>query len=330
MSWSGGLPRSDMAKKRFVFAISWRLAGTMVSTGVFCAALWLLYGAIRRVEFADILDRLAEVPWSAVAASAVFSLLSYLALGGFDWLATRYIGRAVPLRRTLLASFISHAVSHTAGFAALTGGAVRYRLYSASGLSALEVGAVIMFCGWTFVVGAGALAGLALLLEPGRFAGVTGLPEAGLRLAGAVVLGLVAAYGVLGRLLRRPLWLAGRPVLLPRPSMVLAQLLFAICDLSFASAALWVLLPQGAPSLPALLGIYVLGNLVGIVAHVPGGIGVFETAVVLMLPDLGSDAVLGALLLWRAVYNLLPLALAGVLMAAYELRQRPISRLPGG
>lgn len=319
-----------MAQRKSVIAVSWRLAGTVVSTAVFCLALWLLYGAIRRVEFADILDRLAEVPARAVVAAALLSLLSYLALGGFDWLAMRYIGRRVPLWRTLLASFISHAVSHSAGFAALTGGAVRYRFYSASGLSALEVGAVIMFCGWTFVVGAAALAGLALLLEPGRFAGLTGLPEIGLRLAGAAVLGLVAAYGLLGRLRRRPLSLAGRPVPLPRPPMVLAQLLFAIADLAFVAAALWMLLPAGAPPLPALLGIYVLGNLAGIVAHVPGGIGVFETAVVLMLPDLGSDAVLGALLLWRAVYNLLPLALAGVLMAAYELRRRPLSRLSGG
>ncbi len=310
-----------MAEQRFRTR-GWKAAGTVLSVVVFCVALWLLHGAVRRYQFADIVARLKEVPDAAILASLVFSLLSYLALGGFDGLAMRFIGRRVSIRRTLLASFISHAISHAAGFAPLTGGAVRYRFYSVAGLSAVEVGVVVMFCGGTFVVGAASLGGLALLLEPGRFAGLSGLPENSLRALGGLVLMLVAVYAGLGAVIRRPLRVAGRDFSLPRPLLVLGQLAFAVADLAAAAAALWILLPAGAPSYPAVLGVFVLSNLAGLMAHVPGGLGVFETAVVLMLPDVRGDAVLGALVLWRATYNLVPLVLGGLLMTAFELLTR--------
>lgn len=300
----------------------WHVVGSVASLAIFVLALWLLHRALGMYEFADIAARLRETPWSAVVLAAVAAGCSYLALGGFDWLATRYIGRKVATSRVLLASFVSHSISHSAGFAALTGGAIRYRMYSAAGLSALEVGAVILFCGATFILGASTLAAIALLVEPSKFAALTSIPEQGLRLTGAAVLGLVGIYLGLCKVVRRPVHVLGRALKLPNLRIALLQIAVAAIDLAFAAATLFVLLPAGAPPLWAVVGIYVLANLAGLVAHVPGGLGVFESAIVLMLPELAADATLGALVLFRVVYNLAPLALGGLALAAYEVLMR--------
>ena len=58
-------------------------------------------------------------------------------------------------------------------------------------------------------------------------------------------------------------------------------------------------------------------------SHVPGGVGVFEGLMVLLLkPYLTSGQLLPALVVYRAVYYLLPLAVALVGLVADEVRQR--------
>lgn len=297
---------------------AWKLAGSIISLAILVFALWLLHRALGKYEFSDVAARLRETPWVAIVAALAATSGSYLALGGFDWLATRYIGRNVPLGRVMMASFVSHAVSHSAGFAALTGGAIRYRMYAAAGLTALEVAAVIVFCGLTFMVGACTLAALALLFEPSKFAALTGFGEGSLRLAGATILGLVATYLALGAFRRRPWRMFGRSFVVPPLRIGLRQILVSAVDLAFAATTLYVLLPSGAPALWAVIGIYVLANLAGLVTHVPGGLGVFETAVVLMLPEVPADATLGALVLFRVSYNLVPLALGALILIGYE------------
>ncbi len=297
----------------------WKLIGTLVSLGILVFALWLLRQALGQYQLADVFARLRETPWTAVALSLAASLGSYLALGGFDWLAIHYLRRRISVPLTFLASFISHAISHSAGFAALTGGAIRYRMYTAAGLTALEVAAVIVFCAFTFAVGAATLAALALTLAPDKFAALSGIAAGALQAIGIGTLLLVALYVVVGVFRTRPIRAFGRNFTFPGPRTAALQMLVAATDLGFAAMTLYVLLPEGAPPPWAFVGIYVLANLAGLVTHVPGGLGVFETAVVLMTPEVPADATLGALVLFRVTYNLVPLALGAVFMAAYEV-----------
>ena len=107
---------------------------------------------------------------------------------------------------------------------------------------------------------------------------------------------------------------------------MLAQILIASADVALAGAVLYVLLPADIGiSFPAFLSIYSAALVVGVVSHVPGGIGVFETLILLGLSDAGSRAgaggVLGALLVFRAVYYLLPLTMAGVVLAGREVAE---------
>lgn len=308
-------PIPDMARWR-----KWRRTiGALISAAVFLLALYVLYRAAENYEMADIAARLAETPWWAILLASLAAAGSYLVLGGFDWLAVRHIGRPIPVGRVFFTSFVSHGISHSAGFAALTGGGVRYRIYSAAGVGAAEVAGIVVFCGLTFVLGATLLAALALVFEPERFAEPLGLRPGTVRVAGLGMAAVMAAYVLLSALLRRPARIFGRRFRIPGPRMTLAQTTFAAVDLALAAAVLYVLLPAGpGPSYPAIIGIYVLANVAGIAFHIPGGLGVFEGAVILLVPDLPADAVLGALLLYRVIYNLIPLVLGVALLGAFE------------
>ncbi|MBF0375723.1 MAG: UPF0104 family protein, partial [Alphaproteobacteria bacterium] len=292
--------------------------GALFSILVFAGALHLLHRALAGFGPGDVLARLSAIPTWALAASALFTLGSYLALGGFDWLALRFVGRPVGLARTLLVSFISHAISHNMGFAALTGGGIRYRMYAASGLTLGDVAAVVMFCGVTFLLGASALAAGALILEADRLEPVLGLPADLSRAAGLAVVAALIGWLWWGRI-SRPLRVWRWSLVVPRPATTLAQIAVAAADLALAAAALHVLLPPEANiSYPAFIGLYVVANLGGVAAHVPGGLGVFETVIVLLLPEAAPDAVLGALLVFRMIYHLAPLAIGAVMLAVNE------------
>lgn len=293
--------------------------GAAFSLAVFAAALFALYRALHDYQLADILHGLTRIAPVAVMFSMLATAGSYLALAGFDWLAIRYIRRNLSVGRILMASFVSHAVSHSTGFGALTGGAIRYRIYSAAGLSVIEVATVVLFCGVTFALGASSLAAITLAMEPGPFADLLQLPAGWVRATAALVVLTIIAYVVLGHLRRRPWRLFNRPLMMPRPKTALAQVAVAALDLCCAAAALFLLLPdQAQVSYPAFVGVYVLAILAGLLAHVPGGLGVFETTVMILVPGAPADAMFGALLVFRVVYFLLPLILGAVLLGTHE------------
>jgi uncharacterized membrane protein YbhN (UPF0104 family) len=295
----------------------------LLSLVIFAAALALLHHVLHRIHLAEVVRQLARTPSRAVLSGLCFTVASYLALAGFDGLGAYYIGRRLSPWRVVFISFVSHAVSHSAGFATLTGGAIRYRLYSAAGLSAGEVAAVVAFCGLTFGLGACSLAALALLSEPHLLSTVLRFPPNLLRGLGVVLALGVAAYVGWGVTAKRPLKLFGRSYPVPRPRIAGLQIAVAASDLALASATLFVLLPEGAgSSYPAFVGAYVVANLLGLLAHVPGGLGVFDAAILVLTPGIAPEATLGALLLFRGIYNLLPLALAAATLLLYELLER--------
>lgn len=292
-----------------------------LAIAAFAAALVMIHRMLGRLDLADLAGQLLETRRSSLIYAILFTAGSYFSLSGFDGLGVAYVGHRLPPAKVILISFIAHGVSHSAGFATLSGGAIRLRLYGAAGFSPVEVATVIGFCGVTFGVGACVVAAVALLAEPQRLSTLFALPDGALRAVGALLAALVAGYVAWGALSPRYFTIFGRAYAVPRPGLALMQIIVATADLSLAAATLHVLLPSGGnSSYAAFLGVYVIANLAGLLAHVPGGLGVFEAAVLALTPAPGAT-VLGALLLFRAVYNILPLVLAALLLLAFELSQ---------
>lgn len=254
-------------------------------------------------------------------AAALLTAGGYIAAMGYDLLALRFVRRALPLRQVAFASFASNALSNNVGNTLLTGGPLRYWFYRPLGVSPLEVAKIVLFCSVSFWVGYLFLAGV-LLLAYGR--ALPELPELRLlepRFVGASLLALVAAYAVAVALQPRLVklrWAAW----LPTPRLALGQLAVASLDILAMAAALYSLLPPttGVSFLPFVM-LFLVAVATSAATQVPGGVGVFEALVLLLMgkaaPMAGAAA---ALIAFRIVYCVLPLLVAAPMVGLHRVR----------
>ncbi len=298
--------------------------GPLLGLLLFAGALWVLHHQLKAYRFHDIIQSLENLPGERFFAALALTFLSYLVMTGYDALALRYVRHALPYRKFGLASFISYAFSNNMGFGMIAGGSVRYRLYSAWGLSALEITKVVAFCSLTLWLGFFTLGGVVFLFEPLMLPKVLHLPFASAHTLGRIFLAIVAAYLLWTVMGKRSVRIRDWEFSFPSAQVLVAQVGIASMDWALAGGVLYALLPKvAALSFPGFLGIYLLAQTGGLISQVPGGLGVFETIVVLLLsPTLPASEILGVLLVYRFIYYLLPLFLAALLLAIQELLQR--------
>ena len=252
--------------------------------------------------------------------AALFTLAGYGCLTLYDALAVRFAGARVPYPRIALISFMGYAIGHNVGLNTLSGGAIRYRAYSALGLGAKQIATIIAFGTVTFLLGAGLLLGLSLLTQAGMSGSVLHVHASIAILAGVALLGAVAAYLWLVCTRHEPLRYRSIVIPVPKPRVAFAQIAVACADLLCAAGVLYVLLPpQAAIGFAAFAGIYLIAIAAGIISNVPGGIGVFETVLLLLLQSVPKDHLLGALVAYRIIYYFAPFAVALALLGAHEL-----------
>jgi phosphatidylglycerol lysyltransferase len=287
-------------------------------------ALFLMQREFRTLSWADIRGALHATPMSALWAAAGFTLLAYLVLTAYDRLGSVYAGHPVSYARTSLASFVAYSLANNLGFATVSGAAIRYRFYAAWGLPPVAIAKVVAFTSLTFGLGGFALGGLVLLVEPEvlPFFGDS-VPHWAMQAVGAALWCIVGAYIMLARFVPH-FRMFGHKIDLPGFRMALMQTGLASADVAVTAMIFWTLLPpvEGLTFLH-FLGIYVAAYTAGIAANVPGGIGVFDGAMLFGLSGyLPTPVVVGALLLFRLFYYIAPLFLAGLLFAAFEVSQR--------
>lgn len=119
---------------------------------------YLLYRNLSRYIVSELMQSIYAIPLSSGLTAFGFVVLSYLTLAGFDGTALAYVGKRVAAPKVLLTSFTALSIGHNVGVSLLSSGAVRYRIYSRWGLSAAEVGQLIVFCGVTVALGIASLA----------------------------------------------------------------------------------------------------------------------------------------------------------------------------
>ena len=301
----------------------WRWLGPLASLLVFGAVAYVLHREIAHLHVRDIVHHLGSIPRSSVAWALGLTALSYWVLSFYDVLAMRYIRKKMAYSRLLFTSFIAYAFGHNLGLAAFTGAAIRMRLYGTAGLTAIEVVTAQGFCSLTSAIGLTTLGGLSLAIEPDKIGHVLHLNFVWSRAIGCMLLGAVAAYVICCALIRAPIEIRGWQLRMPRPTLALAQVALGLIDLAVASAILWVLLPNEANvTYIAFLGAYAAAVTATILSHVPGGIGVFETIIILAIPQVPASSLLSSMLVYRATYYLVPLAVAALMFGAKELEAR--------
>jgi uncharacterized membrane protein YbhN (UPF0104 family) len=295
------------------------------------AAIWAVQAEFHHLQLAEIGREIRAIPPRALVFAFAVTVLAYFVLTLYDKLGTIYAGHPVSFRRVAFASFCAYTLSHNLGFAALSGAAVRYRLYAHWGLSPVEIAKTIAFCSLTFGLGGMALGGAVLIVMPARLPYVGHQVPPGVLIGfGALLWAIVAGYVIVAGWIVR-LRFRGHEIELPGLRLALLQVVIASADVAVTASILWVLLPP-APHLtwPLFLGIYIASFSAGLLANLPGGLGVFDTALLFGLsPYLPASRIVAAIAVFRLFYYVIPLFLAGTLFAGNEILLRGRSLVPG-
>lgn len=306
----------------------WFWIGPVASILIFSVSLAVLWHILKELKPEELWAAFSSANRTQVWQAAALVCLSYLLLTGYDALALKRLGLRIPYRTTALASYTSYSVSFTLGFPLVTAGTVRYWLYAPRGVRAAEVASLTVIAGITFWLGMGIVLSALLFYTPETIAGLARSSPQMVQLAGAALALVVLAYMTWVSTAPRGIQVRGWRLELPGFGVTLGQMILGAGDVCAAGAVLYVLLPAGhGVAYETFLAAYIFAALVGIASHAPGGLGVFEATMLVALSEIPREQVLGALLLFRLFYYLVPFMFALALLGLYEIT-RQIRRKP--
>lgn len=295
------------------------LLGQLGALAVFGLALWVLRRELSHVSFQHLLEALRSIPPGRTGLALALTLGGYAVMTGYDHLGLRYVGRRLRWWRISVVSFLSYAVSNNVGLSAFSGAALRHRYYTALGLSTPEILRLLMFTASGFWCGLLVLAGASLVCAPtGRLLNWSIAPGWEPWVGGIMMAAPIAYVGACRRM-RRSWRVRGIELRLPHARLALGQILVSCLDWLLAGSVMFVLLPPDSGlSLIRFLPIFFIAIVVALVSHVPGGLGVFETLMLLQMGWVDRAALFGTLIMFRAIYYLVPFGVALMVVTAYE------------
>ena len=295
--------------------------GFVVSLSIIGVACYVLFHMLRDINFDDLLTAMKAKSGKSIVLAMLFVAAGYFTLTFYDLFALRTIGcRMVPYRVAALAGFTSYSIGHNVGASALTGGAVRYRVYSAWGLNAVDVAKVCFIAGLTFWLGNAAVLGLGISYHPEAAAEIDRLPVWLNRVFAFLILAGLAVYvcwvWVKPRVVGRGQW----TVTLPGGPLTLLQIVIGIIDLGFCALAMYMLVPA-TPHVDfvTVAVVFVSATLLGFASHSPGGLGVFDAAMLIGLSHFEREDLLAGMLLFRVLYYITPFVLSLATLAIREV-----------
>lgn len=302
-------------------------------------SFYLLYGELKDISAHEVMVSLGAIPPLRWFLAILSTLVAYTALAGYDRVALLHLGHKLGWMFISAVSFTTYALSHNIGASVFSGALVRYRAYSTKGLSVAEIGLLVAFTAFTFFLGTITLGGVVLVLEPSVVHHVIRLPNFTLRLIGLGMLVFVSAYLLGSALNLKPLIVPSKPIRAvklggftlgpfatpafkleyPHLNITLRQLVVGPLELIGAAAIIYFALPEaGNPGFFVVLGVFLASFSAALISNAPGGLGVLEFVFVKSMPDIHKADVIAALLVWRLLYLLIPLAMSVVTVLLFE------------
>lgn len=298
-----------------------RFAVPLLALSACVAGLAMIEHVSAAIDYRTVVRTVMHLGPEAVALSVLATVLSYLALIGRDRQAVRHLGVRLRPATLVVGAVAGSALGNMIGLGALTGGAVRYRVYGTDGMGPGAVARLTVLTAASFGLALVFYGGLGTLLAAGPMAALSGLPQPALQATGAVALLVTfAAIALCGRE-RRPLGWRRLRLDLPERRFVLGQIAWTGLDVLGAGLSLWVLLPASGVSFATFLAVYTAALLLGVIGHTPGGVGVFEAALLFVLGStVPPSETVAALVVYRAIYFVAPLLVSAALLAGFEAR----------
>lgn len=303
--------------------IGWKRLGIAASVVIIAFAVTTLVRTLKGVDSSIILTALTDIAPHRIALAALCVVGAFCTLTFYDFFALRTIGKNhVPYRIAALSSFTSYTIGHNIGATVFTGGAIRFRIYSEYGLSAIDVAKICFLSGLTFWLGNLFVLGFGMAWHPAAATAMDLLPPAMNRLIALGCLAGIGAYFVwlLTGKKRRELGQNGWKVVLPSAKLTLLQIFIGVVDLGFCALAMYLLMPtEPYIDFVSLAVVFILATLLGFASHAPGSIGVFDAAMLVALPEFSKEQLLATLVVFRILYFLIPFGISISIMGMREL-----------
>ncbi|WPO42656.1 lysylphosphatidylglycerol synthase domain-containing protein [Tardiphaga sp. 42S5] len=295
--------------------------GVLISVAVIGIACYMLYHKLRNIDAAAVFHAMTETEPRLIMLSALSVAAGYFTLTFYDWFAVRTIGRRdVPYRINALAAFTSYSIGHNVGASVFTGGAVRYRIYSAWDLSAVDVAKIVFLAGLTFWLGNLAVLGMGIAYHPEAASAINQVPPWMNRILAYIILAGLVGYVVWVWMKPRSVGRGPWSVVLPGGPLTLLQITIGIIDLGFCALAMYMLVPaEPDVGFVVVAVVFVSATLLGFASHSPGGLGVFDAAMLVGLEMMDQEKLLAGMLLFRVLYYLAPFFISVMLLTLREL-----------
>ena len=287
---------------------------------ILAGAIYLIAQRIRGIQFSDILMQIRALPPTAVLWATAFSAAAYVLVGIYEGIALHRITGRWRMLYAMRTTVIANPVGRAIGVAVVSGGALRYRFYSAIGLNAKQVGTLIVLMAMPYLLGVGWLIDLSLLFHPQVGSNALGLATSTVLAIASI--GLVKDLGWLAfvKLRRAPLTIGQLQISLPSLAHTALQITLGIAQILCNTVILYLLMPAELNmTWPAFIAIYCIAFVAGQLSNVPAGLGVLEAVLLLLLPHVPPVKLLGAVIVYRAVFEVLPLFVGLILWTFYEV-----------
>ncbi len=247
-----------------------RFAPVLLGFALFVLGAYALYHLLSTTNLADVRAQARAIPMSQILAAVAATFVGYIALVGYDWSALRYLGKKLPMPVILVGGFLGYSFGNTVGISAVSGGAVRYRIYSAFGLNAFDVAAISTFVSLAFGLGITFVGLAALAIHPAALGDLVNWPTEKVRIVAILSFALPFAFltwlSVTGKVAK---W-RRLTVFAPSPAILFGQIGFTVIDTAMAALALYVLMPAGTPDFITFFAIFAAAAMIGVLSHVPG------------------------------------------------------------
>ncbi len=289
----------------------------------FVLAIGMLWYQLRNYSLYDIAHTMLSIPIPNLVMACVACLAGYFALSLYDFLALHYVGEAkkVVWWKWMLAGMLGFAISNNAGHAVVSGGAIRYRLYTRWRIRGGDIVKMLTISGITYTLGCAAIVVIGYFLIPTDFFEQSVGTNIGLNALFIGCLSAIIAYFAATIIFHKKSIKIGQLHFdIPTTKMALLQMVLGVVDGMLAGLVLYSCLrPFWDIPFGTYIGLFIVAQNTGVFSQVPGGIGVFESIFLIAVPDtVDKAAIFGALLAYRIIYYVLPLIGVGGLFFIYE------------
>ena len=298
----------------------------------FALAAFMIYKQLSKYNLEDIKNAILSIPTQNLLYATLASIGGYVALSSYDFLALKYIRKKIAPWRWIFAGFIGFSVSNNAGHAIVSGGAIRYRLYTRWRVKAADIVKMITFSGFTYLVACFFLIIVGYFITPDHAFG-----EGAASKYTTAIIALISFIGLWLYLTaalyyKKSLTIKGIKLKMPNIKLALEQIVIGSLDILMASLVLYFTLIHFVDlSFNTFIGAFIIAQILGVYSQVPGGLGVFELVFANIIPGADNQVMLyGALIAYRIIYYLFPLVISGIALLSYEgylgYRQREIKK----